>query len=136
MLRKITADDFYADEQIHLSERQLDSVVETGICKIGKEESNLVCYVNDAKRKMAKRIVNDLITKVFEGMDGIRITDIEEFTASGRLFSPGKYESSLMDFVAEEFKRFAPRAEFSVIDEPYINKGLVLIGLQNLTEEI
>lgn len=131
-LRKIIADEFYQDEQMHLSERQLDSVVETGKCKIGKVEHDLVCYVDSAKQKMAKKIVSDLITKVFEGLDGIRLTDLEEVTASGRLFAPGSYDSTLMKFVAAEFRKYAPAAEFMVIEEPYINKGLVLIGLQNL----
>lgn len=131
-LRKIISDEYYQEEQVHLSERQLDAVLETGKCKIGKVEHDLVCYVESAKKKMAKKIVSDLITKVFEGLDGIRLTDLEEVTASGRLFAPGTYDATLMLFVADEFRKYAPAAEFMVIEEPYINKGLVLIGLQNL----
>lgn len=134
MLRRIISDEFYAEEQIHLSEKQLDSAVETGKCLVGKKEYNLVPYLISAKEKMAKKIVADLVAKVFENLDGLQITDVEEVTASGRLFAPGEYNMSLMEFVTNELKKFAPNAEFSLINEPYINKGLVLIGLQGIAE--
>lgn len=123
MLRKMIADEFYTEEQIHLSERQLDAAIETGSCKVGKKVYDLVYYIENAKDTIAKKIVSDLITKVFENLDGIRITDVEEITASGRLFAPGEYDMSLMNFVSKEFRRFAPNADFTVIEEPYINKG-------------
>lgn len=124
----------------------------TGLVRNGNHKTDVMDLVDEAKRQLGVRMVDETRERVFDTQDVVDITEINVVSMSGRTFghtilpedwikeagegnAPALVKTSITDHLAKEFAKHAPNVEFNYIEENYIPTGLMLNLLTNYWPE-
>lgn len=102
------------------TEISIREALRTGYLRKGRSSIDIVELIDEAKRELAQRLFNDMITNVFDSQTIVTIEDIEVIIFSGRLFDEGEYGISMANYVADLIKTRNPECEVILNTDSYM----------------
>lgn len=121
--------------------KSMEEALKTGYYRIGRKSIDISAVVEHCKREFAKRILNDVYSRVFSRLESVTSEMIEVISASGRMFRDDNDNfigtevpaRSVMSYFMDLYQEKNIGTEFVLIDT---DNPIVYGGLLNTISEV
>lgn len=111
------------------AEQATYEAINTGFLRNGRGEIDVLDIVKDCKKQLAESIFERFKHEVLDVQNLITMSDIEVITMSGRLFSYGECDVSIVTYFEECIHSDSPETEVLLLHDNFIPQGNVAAAL-------